>query len=112
VTNTTGVFRTTNAGASWTTLTGNLLSLNPSTIRSIALVTGASGDALVVGTQNGVYYATEASGFATWSRLGTALPVVPVYDLDYDAADDVLVVGTMGRGAWHLTGASVVTGGL
>jgi hypothetical protein len=112
VTNQSGVFRTTNAGASWTTLTGNLLALNPSTIRSIALVTGASGDALVVGTQNGVYFATEASGFATWSRLGTALPVVPVYDLDYDAADDVLVVGTMGRGAWHLTGASVVTGGL
>lgn len=112
VTHQAGVFRTTNGGASWTTLTGNLPSLNPSTIRSIALVTGASGDALVVGTQNGVFYATEASGFATWSRLGTDLPVVPVYDLDYDAADDVLVAGTMGRGAWKLDAASIVTGGL
>ncbi|HKV09343.1 MAG TPA: RTX toxin [Thermoanaerobaculia bacterium] len=113
VTNQAGVFRTTNAGASWTTLTGNLLSLNPSTVRSIALVTTPAGDAVIVGTQNGVFYANEASGFTTWSRLGNGFPVVPVYDLDYDAADNVLIAGTMGRGAWKLPSASsIVTGGL
>jgi hypothetical protein len=112
VTNQAGVFRTTNAGASWTTLTGNLLALNPSTVRSIALVTNPGGDAVVVGTQNGIYYSHEASGFTVWSRLGAGLPVVPVYDLDYDAADNVLVAGTMGRGSWMLHAASLVTGGL
>ena len=27
---------------------------------------------------------------------------MPVWDLEYDAADDVLVAGTLGRGAWTL----------
>jgi photosystem II stability/assembly factor-like uncharacterized protein len=108
------VYRTTNAGASWTNVTGNLLGLNPLTVRSIAYVSGAAGDAVVVGTTNGIYFASQASGFGTWSRLGTALPTVPVFDLYYDRADDVLIAGTMGRGAWKLFEASkvVLSGGL
>ena len=108
------VYRTTNAGASWTNVSGNLLLLNPLTVRSIAYVTGAAGDAVVVGTTNGIYFANQASGFSTWSRLGTDLPTVPVFDLYYDRADDVLIAGTMGRGAWKLFEASkvVLSGGL
>ena len=35
-----------------------------------------------------------------WTRFGTGLPEAPVFDLDYDIEDDVLVAGTLGRGAW------------
>lgn len=108
------VYRTTNAGATWTNVTGNLLLLNPLTVRAIAYVSGAAGDAVVVGTTNGIYSANQANGFATWSRLGTDLPTVPVFDLFYDRTDDVIVAGTMGRGAWKLFEASqvVLSGGL
>jgi hypothetical protein len=37
---------------------------------------------------------------AIWSEFGGDLPEAPVYDLDYDPVDDVLVAGTLGRGAW------------
>lgn len=114
VTTINGVYRTTNAGATWTNVTGNLLLLNPLTVRSVSYVSGATGDAVVVGTTNGIYSANQASGFSSWSRLGTELPVVPVFDLFYDRTDDVLVAGTMGRGAWKLFEASkvVLSGGL
>ncbi|HEV2855056.1 MAG TPA: RTX toxin [Thermoanaerobaculia bacterium] len=108
------VYRTTNAGTSWTNVTGNLPLLLPLTVRSIAYVSSAAGDGVVVGTTNGIYFATQASGFTAWSRLGNGLPIVPVFDLYYDRSDDVLIAGTMGRGAWKLPTASsiVLSGGL
>ncbi len=114
VTNTVAVFRTTNAGATWTNITGNIQALVPLTLRSVAYVTNPAGDAVIVGTTNGVYYATEAGGFTNWQRFGAGLPTVPVFDLDYDSADDVLIAGTMGRGAWKLLNVSslIQAGGL
>jgi photosystem II stability/assembly factor-like uncharacterized protein len=111
VSNTTSVYRTTDAGATWTNVTGNLPGLAPSTVRSLAYVPTPLGDAVVMGSQNGIFYATAASGFTSWQRLGTGLPTVPVYDLDYDRSDDLLIAGTMGRGTWKLSTASLLLSG-
>jgi hypothetical protein len=112
VSNTAAIFRTTDGGATWTNITGNLLTFVPGTLRSLTYVIGKKGEGLVVGTQDGVFFATAAGGFTTWARLGSSLPTVPIFDLDFDRADDVLIAGTMGRGAWKLRDASdVVAGG-
>jgi hypothetical protein len=58
--------------------------------------------ALVVAANRGVYIAYESSGFSSWSLLGTGLPNVVVYELEFDHIDRVLVAGTLGRGAWVL----------
>jgi hypothetical protein len=98
------VFRTTNAGGSWSDITGNLVtSLNPGTLRSIAYVARATGDGLVVGTDRGVYLARQGSGFTSWEELGTGLPNAPVYELDDHPVDDLLAAGTLGRGTWTLS---------
>ena len=114
VSNTVAVFRTTNAGATWTNVTGNLQTLVPSTVRTIAFANSYFGDAVVVGTQNGVYFSTAASGYTNWKRIGNFLPTVPVFDLDYDRGDDLLIASTMGRGSWKLPAVSlaVLLGGL
>lgn len=102
-TDTTHVYRTINAGTGWTDVTGNLFTL-PNTAGQINFVEyiNSGGDRLVVGTDTGVYSATEASGFSTWTLLGTGLPNAIVFELDYDVADNVLAAGTMGRGTWLL----------
>jgi hypothetical protein len=97
------VFRTTDAGASWTDITGNLLGLGAGDFQTTEFVAGATNDLLLVGTNAGVFVSFSSSGFTCWSELGTGLPNAVVWDLDYDVADDVLLAGTLGRGAWTIT---------
>ncbi len=96
------VFRTTDSGAMWTDLTGNLPSLAQGVLRSVAFSTSTPAGSIVVGSDTGVFEATGGA-FSSWSQLGAGLPRVPVYHLEYSAADRVLLAGTLGRGAWTLT---------
>ena len=96
------VFFSTNSGTSWGDVTGNLFStFDPQTLRTLAFIP-ATDDALVVGTDRGAYVAFDSSGFTDWDSLGTDLPNAIVMELDYDAADDALIAGLLGRGAFKL----------
>lgn len=106
------VFESTNAGGTWADVTTNLTSISAADFRSIDYVHGKLDDALVVGTSSGVFYAklSQLGGAASWSKFGANLPDVIVYDLAYDSADNVLVAGTMGRGAWLVNDATINLG--
>ncbi len=95
-----------NFGTNWTDITGNLGSFNPRRLRALAFAPG-DDPALLVGSDRGIFVAFESSGYSSWSRLGGAnLPNAPVFELDYDIDDDVLVAGLLGRGAWKYIDAS------
>ncbi|MCG2682991.1 MAG: Ig-like domain-containing protein, partial [Planctomycetales bacterium] len=68
---------------------------------SVEYFNSGNTGAVVVADLNGVHYC-EFGSLGTWSPLGEDLPNVPVYDMEYDAQDNILVVGTLGRGAWQL----------
>ena len=111
VINTVSVYVTRDAGDTWTEITSDLNGQALTPMRSIAYIPrpdddddDESNDSLVVGTSNGVFVARENQGFTKWKPLGTKMPVVPVFDLDYDAATDLLSAGTLGRGAFELPG--------
>ena len=97
------VFHTSDGGASWTNVTGNLLSLDPGQLRTLEYVSQAGDDGLVVGADRGVFSALDSGSFDSWQVVGTGFPNAPVFDLDYDADDDILTDGTLGRGAWTKT---------
>lgn len=102
------VYRTQDAGATWAEVTGDLPGLDPGQLRALAYLPrvaggGAGVEAVALGTSGGVFVALGTGGFATWQRLGQGFPNVATFDLDYDATDDVLVAGTLGRGAWLLS---------
>ncbi|MEQ9379617.1 MAG: hypothetical protein RJP95_02050, partial [Pirellulales bacterium] len=105
-----GIYQTLDGGSVWINITGNLYGL-ASNFRSVEYVEAFPEDGLVVGTDTGVYFA-DSSDFMFWSELGTDLPNAVAYDLDYDSADDLLVVGTLGRGAWTLSDVSVEINGV
>jgi hypothetical protein len=94
------VFMTVNAGATWTDITGNLLTLGGVVVRSVAYCQDLNGGSVVVGTNNGVF-AAAGPGFV-WSGLGSGLPTVPVLRVRYGSAGRVLLLATLGRGAWTL----------
>jgi len=113
VANSIRVFETTDAGATWTELTDDIVTkagaVTP--FRSIEYMPNVfvdddgvapPVDVLAVGGTNGAFFAREDKGFTRWKELGEKLPTVPVFDLDYDPADNVLVAGTLGRGNWKL----------
>jgi hypothetical protein len=63
---------------------------------------------VVLGDGTTLYVATDQSVFVSpagdgqWLRLGAALPLVPVDDLEYDASHRRLVAATFGRGFYQL----------
>jgi uncharacterized repeat protein (TIGR03803 family) len=57
----------------------------------------------------GIYQLLTVNGQQTWLKFGGNLPNALVTDIHYDSTDDVLVVGTFGRGAFtiHHIGSQV-----
>jgi hypothetical protein len=101
----TTVYESVDGGAIWTDISGNITTDGAGTFRSIAYVAGTGADRLVVGTNAGVFL-SFSNDFDNWVQLGTGMPNAPVWDLDHDATDDVLVAGTLGRGGWLLAGVA------
>lgn len=98
------VQRSINGGATLTAITGNLISgFSPGTLRAMVFVPGTL-PGVVVAADRGVFVAYADTQFSTWFRLGSELPQAVVFELEYDRTDDVLVAGTLGRGAWRLEG--------
>ena len=97
------------AGDSWADITGNL---DDTQLRSLAFVPG-SPDILVIGGRKGVRYldlSTLPTGSPFWSNYGSGLPNAPVWDMAYDSSDNILIVGTMGRGAFKMDTVDPVIG--
>ncbi|MCC6889865.1 MAG: hypothetical protein IT536_15145 [Hyphomicrobiales bacterium] len=89
------VFKTTNRGASWTDISGNLPDVP---VNAIVIDPAAPAERFLIGTDLGVYRTDD--GGATWRPFNSGLPNVPVRDLVYNARTGMLVVATAGRGAF------------
>ncbi len=89
------VFRSTDYGATWTRLVNGLREGEPvRVVREDPVRKGL----LYAGTETGVYVSFDAG--AKWMPLPSALPVVPVTDLEVHDGD--LVAATEGRAFWIL----------
>ena len=58
-----------------------------------------------MGASDGVYVSNTVQ-VLHWAKLTGTLPNAVAYHLDYDSVDDILLVATLGRGAWTMSHAS------
>ena len=89
------VFESTNGGATWTDITGNLPDLPGN---DLVIWKGH----LVLATDHQVYVA-DARRPAHWSRLGTGLPSSVAIDLSVYPSGNSLLLATHGRGLWKIS---------
>jgi uncharacterized repeat protein (TIGR01451 family) len=95
------VFKTTDGGAHWSNVTGSL----PDVPVNSLVLDPSSDSTLYAGTDVGTFVSINSG--TTWQRLGSGMPKVASWQLDYDASHALLINGTHGRGAYTLnTGAS------
>jgi len=91
------LFRTTDYGATWTSVSGNL----PADVYAHVVRRDLHNPRLYyAGLENGLYVSWDAG--ATWYLFGLGLPNAAVYDIALDAQQNSLVVGTHGRSVWVL----------
>jgi hypothetical protein len=89
------VFATTNTGAFWTDISGNLPDAPAS---SIALDEATSPPTIFVASDVGVFVSTTRG--RSWRRYGRNLPNAVVLDVSVDPKGRRLVAATHGRGAF------------
>jgi uncharacterized protein (TIGR03437 family) len=90
------VYRSTDGGATWTNITGNLPNLP---VNDIA-VDPDLPNTLYIATDAGVMVTTD--GGNSWSSLGNGLPRVVVHSLVMSRKARLLRAGTHGRSVWEI----------
>jgi hypothetical protein len=94
------VYETTNGGATWADVSGNLPDAPGDDLVIVKKATGP--DTLVEASDIGVFVANAGAGAGTtWSRLGT-LPNASVSDLQLSPDGSYLIAATHGRGLWKI----------
>ena len=95
------IWRTTDGGATWTNITGNLPDFPMYSVELDVRGPGAADDRIWVGSDVGVFASTNLG--TIWSEFGAGLPNVQSKDLEYMPAIGVLAIGTHGRGMWQIS---------
>jgi len=87
--NTAHIHRSDDNGSTWSDITGDLIEQPVNQIEIL------NDSVYFIATDFGVYM-TDNSG-VNWSRVGTNMPVIPVFDLVIDPLENRLVAGTFAR---------------
>jgi photosystem II stability/assembly factor-like uncharacterized protein len=88
------LFKTTDFGATWTSISSNL----PARTINVIFEDYKNPELLFVGNDTGVYVSID--GGKRWSALKGNMPTVPAHDMVIHPRESDLVVGTYGRGIW------------
>jgi hypothetical protein len=89
------VVKTTDGGATWTDISGNLPAA------PVIDVIVLPEDRLAVATDVGVFL--TADGGTTWLAVGSNLPAVPVLDIRYHEPTNTITAATFGHGIQRVT---------
>lgn len=99
---TKSVFETTDAGQTWVDIEGNLPNMP---VRS-ALLNPIDSSQLFLATEAGIWVTNKINGANTEWEPSFSAPFVRTDMLQYRKSDNLIIVGTYGRGLWSCDGFS------
>ncbi|MEO6189553.1 MAG: T9SS type A sorting domain-containing protein [Saprospiraceae bacterium] len=91
--NTSYLFKTTDNGKIWTSITST--ELNEIPILDFTFVPHTNENVILAGTLYGVYATID--GGINWRRVGTNMPIIPVNSILYDEKGKKIIAGTFAR---------------
>ncbi len=91
------IYRTTNYGATWSSLQGDLMDAPINDV----IIDPHDPLALYVGTDFGVFLTANLG--TNWTLLDDSMPISPIHDLAYHVQDRRLIAGTHGRSMYAAT---------
>ncbi len=94
------IWRTTNAGATWIDISGNLPDSPAWSLILDKRRPGLASDVLYVGNDEGVYFSRNLG--ASWTPFGQSLPHTQATDMALNTNLGILAVGTFGRGVFQI----------
>lgn len=86
------IHRSDDGGQTWMAIGGDL---PPFGVNDLVVLPGYGDSILFAATDAGVYGSVDAG--TSWHRLGTGMPALPVYDLAWNPALNLLMAGTHAR---------------
>jgi len=95
-----GVFRSTDEGATWTSVSNGLPTQPPSPVGSLLIPSGGGG-AFLAGTYHGLFRSTDSA--ASWSQVTAGLPALVFYSLTADPASSGVVYAATEQGVFKST---------
>jgi photosystem II stability/assembly factor-like uncharacterized protein len=90
------VWKSTDYGRTFTSIASNLPAGPVNVIREDP----RNARVLYAGTDFGAFVSTN--GGTTWNVIGKNLPSVQVADLQFHKRENIIVIGTYGRGMWTI----------
>ncbi len=103
--NTAHVYQSEDNGLTWRSIAGNL---PPLAINAMQVIPGYEDKILFVGTDGGVY--GTINGGESWERVGANMPIIAVYDLEWNRGENTLVAGTFARAVMSYSLEGIVAG--
>jgi photosystem II stability/assembly factor-like uncharacterized protein len=97
------IHKSSNNGTTWTDISGNL----PQAGINDVLIYPGNENILFVANDIGVYVTYDA-GF-NWNRLGTNMPIIPVFDIAYNSSTQKLIAGTYAKSLQTIDVTSIIT---
>ena len=91
--NTPYIYRSNDLGANWQPVQGNMPAIAINNVLALEQKNKAN-DILFIATDAGVFYTKDHKD---WLRLGENMPLIAVYDVEYNEAKNLLIAGTFGR---------------
>ncbi len=86
------IHRSDDYGSTWTDISGDLPQL---AVNDLVILEGYGDMVIIAATDGGVYF-TDNGGLK-WARLASDMPIVPIYDIEYDSYYQKIIAGTFAR---------------